>query len=430
LKRAISFTLTLLVFACSKNIKPTVSMPTFRSFIYPLGINSLHFPDSIKFQFVLASARSCRIEDGKLVESVEERKDSLPYSVRHNHNSFPRKLWILEDCSGSLSGHTAKIDSVALILSSIMKNNEELGFVRFGANVCEVFGSKKEKIKKSRWLSYPDPNGTNLMRAISFLLAKNEGNFPSKSVLLFSDGDLPYDFPTDSFLSVLKEANLRLFTVGIGNCREGMLEHLATHSDGFFLQGNPLSAEQIALLLYTGTTQYFTISYSPRENNPDGKEHIVHFALPCRQSLTFRYRAPLIQTPAQQEGLAHIKLPEEPFIIPFLELNNAEITPLGLLIMDSICAIIKSIPTSQKVVLQIDGYTCSIGDDDYNLMLSRKRARAVELLLRKAFEKSTNVESVVGWHGKLNPRYPNDTEAGRELNRRVEVRIFIKGDSN
>mgnify|MGYP001829136082 FL=1 len=67
----------------------------------------------------------------------------------------------------------------------------------------------------------------------------------------------------------------------------------------------------------------------------------------------------------------------------------------------------------------ISGYTDNVGAAAYNLTLSRDRAQSIAnaLMLHGA---SAGRLSVAG-HGEDSPRSSNETEAGRELNRRVEL---------
>ncbi|MEJ2167988.1 MAG: OmpA family protein [Desulfobacterales bacterium] len=68
------------------------------------------------------------------------------------------------------------------------------------------------------------------------------------------------------------------------------------------------------------------------------------------------------------------------------------------------------------------GCTNSIGSQNYNLGLSQRRvASAVAYLIDNYNIDSTRV--VTAWYGKLNPVADNQTEAGRALNRRIEVTV-------
>ncbi len=74
--------------------------------------------------------------------------------------------------------------------------------------------------------------------------------------------------------------------------------------------------------------------------------------------------------------------------------------------------------------LEVDGYTDSVGSDDYNVKLSEQRAGAVRDYLTGQGLPGDNV-SALGF-GKENPVASNDTSAGRQKNRRVEM--VVSGD--
>jgi outer membrane protein OmpA-like peptidoglycan-associated protein len=74
--------------------------------------------------------------------------------------------------------------------------------------------------------------------------------------------------------------------------------------------------------------------------------------------------------------------------------------------------------------LEIDGYTDSIGSDEYNQTLSDKRAEAVRDYLVSSGVNMNNV--VARGMGKADPVADNNTAEGRQLNRRVE--LIVSGD--
>jgi len=67
----------------------------------------------------------------------------------------------------------------------------------------------------------------------------------------------------------------------------------------------------------------------------------------------------------------------------------------------------------------IVGHTCSKGSDDYNMNLSKRRARSVAKYLENKYGLSSSRFKSMG-KGKSQPIESNDTEAGRQKNRRVE----------
>jgi outer membrane protein OmpA-like peptidoglycan-associated protein len=74
--------------------------------------------------------------------------------------------------------------------------------------------------------------------------------------------------------------------------------------------------------------------------------------------------------------------------------------------------------------LEVDGYTDSVGTDSYNMKLSEQRAGEVRGYLTGQGIAPENV-AALGF-GKENPVASNDTAAGRQKNRRVE--LVVSGD--
>jgi len=76
----------------------------------------------------------------------------------------------------------------------------------------------------------------------------------------------------------------------------------------------------------------------------------------------------------------------------------------------------------EKAYLVLRGYTDSVGRDEYNLELSKRRAMSVADYLVKdhGIDRS---RIVVQWNGNANPVASNDTDEGRALNRRVEMLV-------
>ena len=75
--------------------------------------------------------------------------------------------------------------------------------------------------------------------------------------------------------------------------------------------------------------------------------------------------------------------------------------------------------------LQLEGHTDSVGGDDYNLKLSQNRADAVRDFLAEQGVPVASI-SAIGL-GKSDPVASNDTAAGRQQNRRVE--LVVSGEA-
>ncbi|MBF0337880.1 MAG: OmpA family protein [Nitrospirae bacterium] len=84
--------------------------------------------------------------------------------------------------------------------------------------------------------------------------------------------------------------------------------------------------------------------------------------------------------------------------------------------------IIKKYP---KAVISVDGHTCSMGTDKYNMGLSIRRATAVKEFLVKNGGVDASKVTIHGY-GESRPAFPNKTKDGRMKNRRAEIHILQK----
>lgn len=74
-----------------------------------------------------------------------------------------------------------------------------------------------------------------------------------------------------------------------------------------------------------------------------------------------------------------------------------------------------------RTTVQVVGHTDSVGSETYNQQLSERRAQAVADYLASHGVPSARLSSE--GRGEREPRDTNDTEAGRSLNRRVEIYV-------
>lgn len=87
--------------------------------------------------------------------------------------------------------------------------------------------------------------------------------------------------------------------------------------------------------------------------------------------------------------------------------------------LNSVAKVLNKYSNSTVMVL---GYTDNTGSDSYNMTLSQQRAQAVASYLQGQGVKETRFE-IMGM-GPTNPIASNDTAAGRQQNRRVEIKII------
>ena len=100
-------------------------------------------------------------------------------------------------------------------------------------------------------------------------------------------------------------------------------------------------------------------------------------------------------------------------------INSSDISDTYKSDLSGAADVFKKYPETNIV---IEGHTDDTGSDDYNMTLSEKRAKAVKaFLVSKGVAENRLTDK---WYGETQPKYPNDSEANRQKNRRVELAIF------
>jgi outer membrane protein OmpA-like peptidoglycan-associated protein len=103
------------------------------------------------------------------------------------------------------------------------------------------------------------------------------------------------------------------------------------------------------------------------------------------------------------------------------EFNSDVLLPSSTDLLDRVAEVLRNRP---RLKLIVEGHTDDVGDDEYNMELSRYRADAVKDYLVK---KGIHPETVLSrGYGETRPVSPGRTEKDRALNRRVEFRITTR----
>ena len=98
--------------------------------------------------------------------------------------------------------------------------------------------------------------------------------------------------------------------------------------------------------------------------------------------------------------------------------DQDQLNPGFFPVLDSVSIVLNKYP---RTLLDIDGHTDNTGSPQYNQALSERRAVSVAQYLNTRGVDPRRL-LVVGF-GQTRPIAPNDSEAGRAANRRVEIRI-------
>ncbi len=103
----------------------------------------------------------------------------------------------------------------------------------------------------------------------------------------------------------------------------------------------------------------------------------------------------------------------------YFDFDKATLRPEGIAVLNDASALLK---TNERVVVEIAGHTDSVGSEQYNQGLSERRANTVRDYL--VSQGITATRLTARGYGELQPVATNDTDEGRQLNRRVEMIVL------
>jgi outer membrane protein OmpA-like peptidoglycan-associated protein len=105
------------------------------------------------------------------------------------------------------------------------------------------------------------------------------------------------------------------------------------------------------------------------------------------------------------------------------KINSGMLSDSAKYNLDRIAAVFNDYP---ETVILVEGHTDNTGTVQYNIDLSKLRANTVaDYLISKGVAKD---RFDIKWYGEDQPKYPNDTDANRKLNRRVEVGVMANSE--
>jgi outer membrane protein OmpA-like peptidoglycan-associated protein len=105
------------------------------------------------------------------------------------------------------------------------------------------------------------------------------------------------------------------------------------------------------------------------------------------------------------------------------ETGKAALLPASFSLLDEVVKVMKENPQIEEV--EIGGHTDSTGSPDFNRKLSQERAESVLKYMAGKGIKASRL--VAKGFGPDRPIADNDTDPGREANRRVEFNILKQG---
>jgi outer membrane protein OmpA-like peptidoglycan-associated protein len=140
--------------------------------------------------------------------------------------------------------------------------------------------------------------------------------------------------------------------------------------------------------------------------------------------VSLRKTEPILNVPVKDDDLRRTKLEVGKIIRLkdiFFDTDKADLLPRSNVELNKLVTIMRENPTLE---IEVIGHTDNVGEVNYNLNLSRRRAAMVVDYLTRNGIAATRLR--VNGFGDKQPIKPNDTEEKRQMNRRVELRILKK----
>lgn len=101
------------------------------------------------------------------------------------------------------------------------------------------------------------------------------------------------------------------------------------------------------------------------------------------------------------------------------DVNKAELRPTAKANIDELATVLQGHPGTNVMVV---GHTDNTGEHDYNMALSERRAEAVAKYAESKGLSASRIK--IKGEGETVPVADNETKAGRQQNRRVEVAVY------
>lgn len=222
---------------------------------------------------------------------------------------------------------------------------------------------------------------------------------------LGDNGDGTTTFTTKTISDTLLKSGIRLFAVTPPDTMEYEKIVRATHGQRFKLIDDFSS---ILDVFTASLTSLYAVKYRLSETTPP-EEAMIEIRN-SQNEVIFNDKVELLGV-------------DKKFIVEniLFDFNKANLSQHVIPELNHILAMLK---TYTNIEVEIQGHTDYIGSDEYNVALSQARALSVKQYLSgRGIEEHRITTRGMGKHF---PIAPNDTEEGRQLNRRTEIVITKK----
>lgn len=425
-----------------KGIKSISDADPTRLHVEPWRIITDYYPDSIRL-FVrvydddgylitnLAPPRYNGTDDYRKIWSGLTEQigvDGVPKSINDftvrefsELDGLPNEISLVLDYSGTMGTNIEMLEDAAVNFIKLKKPQDRVAVVKFDSKphlVVRATNSAPDLLAAFGEGLKGYGEYTALYSATK-LGGEQIANAPTtnpRALILFTDGeDNASEIDNLDVFDYNKAHNIPIFAVAFGAVNRDALEDLATYTGGKYYQADsPQELRAVFEDIYRSLQNYYLVSYRPLSD--DGR-HLVHVSL--NPPGTDRPIAGTIEYNTflgiQRTGPGEVVEPP-PVENIFFAYNSAELLPASNAALDELASFMRD---KSRREIQVQGHTSAEGTDEYNQVLSEQRAEAIRNALVERGIESRRI-TTKGF-GKSRPIAPNDTEEGREKNRRVTI---------
>ncbi|MBU3741625.1 MAG: VWA domain-containing protein [Candidatus Kapabacteria bacterium] len=336
-------------------------------------------------------------------------------------DSIPTYISLAIDYSGSMKGAVEMVAYGTEIFLELGRPCDNIAMTAFHKDITKVFPLTNDTEQMLREYRAYHKRGVGLFTVANdgIMAALRElDTVPidrPKICVVFADGDENSSRTKigDIFEYAVKH-NVSIYCVGFGYANDEALQNLSVYTGGKYYRAYS-KAELLAIMLdiHRSLRNFYLVSYKPPKY--DGLHTAdVTVSVPGRDTMIARGiydKTPLNPMDVTDEF-------SKPILFAY---NSAEIDSTTFFHLDELA---DNLQRFERVVLEVQGHTDSVGGEEYNKRLSLARAESVKtaLILRGIDESRLRVRGL----GMSMPVATNETAEGRARNRRTVFRILRK----
>ena len=347
------------------------------------------------------------------------------FSVREfsDQDGIPYELSLVLDYSGTMGSNMKGLEDAAIGFIKLKRPQDRISVIKF---------DKEPRVAVAATSSDADLYGTFVGKGLDgygsytaiYTAAKAGGEqvaaSPSdhpRALVLFTDGmDNASTVTSSQLYDYCRTQNIPVFTVAFGDVNRSVLTDISNYTGGRFYQA--YTSEELRSTfadIYRSLRNYYVVTYRPPF--VPGK-HIA------RLNLNIPGAPKSILATAIYNTLQGRVIDDKPIEFRdtvFFEYNKSVVKPEAL---PSLQAIAELMRENQRLKIEVRGHTDATGTEEHNKKLSEDRAAAVRQALVALGIPESRLRS--RGFGFEFPVASNDTEEGRQKNRRVAFVIIAR----